>query len=407
MPNIGIVGSGIAGLHLGLFLRQHDVPVTIYNDRAVEELASGRLPNSVAHHHITVQREQALGIDHWDINEYGYFCHHHYIGGPESLVFQGDFAAPSRALDYRIYLPRLVEDFQERGGEFQVRPVRAEDVVTLSERHDIMVISSGRGAMSGMFPRRADKSPYTAPQRKLCVGLWHGVRHSEPRGVTMSISPGHGELLEIPIYSFEGHVTALLFENVPGGELEELANADHDDDPAAFQKLTLEKAKQHHPTTFERIDPAAFRLTSPRDLLQGALVPTVREDYLRLPNGKYALAVGDVHTVVDPIIGQGANSASYSAWVTGETIIEDLGFDERFCQKVAARRAERVHAISDWTNLMIQGPPPAHLLELLGAMSQNRAMCDEFTNNFSYPERQWDILASPERTKAFLAKHAG
>ena len=48
-------------------------------------------------------------------------------------------------------------------------------------------------------------------------------------------------------------------------------------------------------------------------LLQGALTPIVREDYARLSNGRYALAVGDSHTVVDPMMGQGANSASYSA----------------------------------------------------------------------------------------------
>ena len=30
---------------------------------------------------------------------------------------------------------------------------------------------------------------------------------------------------------------------------------------------------------------------------------------------------------------------------------------------------------------------------------------DEFTENFNQPERQWDILATPERTSAFLARH--
>jgi hypothetical protein len=39
-----------------------------------------------------------------------------------------------------------------------------------------------------------------------------------------------------------------------------------------------------------------------------------------------------------------------------------------------------------------------------GAMSQNPAVADEFTDNFNQPERQWDILATPERTSAFLAR---
>ena len=28
-----------------------------------------------------------------------------------------------------------------------------------------------------------------------------------------------------------------------------------------------------------------------------------------------------------------------------------------------------------------------------------------FTDDFNQPERQWDILATPERTSAFLARH--
>ncbi|NIJ09906.1 2-polyprenyl-6-methoxyphenol hydroxylase-like FAD-dependent oxidoreductase [Saccharomonospora amisosensis] len=405
MEGIGIVGAGVAGLHLGLLLRGHGVPVTIYSDRTAEQLAGGRIPNTVAHHHATVERERLLGVDHWDIEEYGYFGHHHYIGGPQPLRFPGFFAAPSRALDYRIYLPRLLSDFVERGGEFEVRPVQAVDVEELSQRHDLVVIATGRGSMGAMFPRRADKSPYDTPQRKLCGGLYEGVAHSEPKGVTMSISPGHGELLAIPMYSFAGHVTALLFEAVPGGEFEVLTATRYDDDPATFEKLVLKTISEHHPTIFERIDPAAFRLTGPQDLLQGAVVPSVREDYTRLPNGRYVVAVGDVHTVVDPVIGQGANSASYSAWELGQTILEDQNFDERFCKKVARRREDRVHAVSDWTNLMIRTPPPPHLLELLGAMSQNQAIADTFTDNFSYPERQWDILATPERTRNFLTGH--
>ncbi|HVV13879.1 styrene monooxygenase subunit StyA [Amycolatopsis sp.] len=406
MDGIGIVGAGIAGLHLGLLLRRHDIPVTIYSDRTAEQMAGGRMLNSVAHHHSTIERERALGVDHWNIEEYGYFGHHHYIaGGPQPMVFPGFFKAPSRAIDYRIYLPTLLEDYVARGGEFEVRPVQAADVVKLSDRHDLVVIASGRGNMSAMFPRRADKSPYDTPQRKLCSGLYEGIARSEPNGVTMSISPGHGELLEIPMYSAAGHVTVLLFETVPGGDLEVLAETSYDSDPAGFEKLVLEKTRQHHPTVFERIDTGEFRLTGPLDLLQGGVLPSVREDYARLPNGRYVIAVGDAHTVVDPVIGQGANCASYSAWELGQTILEDPNFDERFCQKVADRRRNRVHATSDWTNLMIRNPPPPHLLQLLVSMSQNQAVADEFTENFSWPDRQWDILATPERVQKFLAGH--
>ncbi len=403
---IAIVGSGVAGLHLALLLQQQGIPVTLYSDKTAAQLASGRMLNTVAHHNTTVRREQALGVDHWDLAEYGYFCHHHYIGGPQPLSFPGAFGAPSRAIDYRVYLPRLLADFQERGGDFRAgQQVNPEEIVRLSELHDLVVVATGKGGTSAMFPVIPGKSPYSRPQRRLCAGLYQGIVPSEPKGVTLSIAPPHGELLEIPTFSASGHVTVLLFENVPGGDTEVLADAKYDEDPAAFESLVLEKVRTCHPEVFERIDTARFGLTGPEDLLQGAVTPVLREDYAVLPNGRVAIALGDAHSVVDPVVGQGANSASYSAWELGTVIAEDPNFDERFAQKVAARRANRVQAISDWTNLMIGLPPAPHLLQLLGAMSQNPAVADEFTDNFNQPERQWDILATLERTSAFLARH--
>jgi hypothetical protein len=255
--------------------------------------------------------------------------------------------------------------------------------------------------MSAMFPRRVDKSPYT-PQRKLCVGLYEGVAPSEPRSVTMTVAAGQGELLKISILSSSGMVAAMLFENIPGSELEVLAEIGYGDDPAGFEKLVLQKIQEYHPATFDRIDLNAFHLTSPQDLLQGAVLPAVREDYTRLPNGRYVVVLGDAHTVVDSVIGQGANCASYSASELNHVILEDPNFDERL---MVDRRRNRVHATADWTNLMIRTPPPPHVLELFLAMAQNQAVADEFTENFSYPDRRWDILATAERVKNFLARH--
>jgi len=186
----------------------------------------------------------------------------------------------------------------------------------------------------------------------------------------MSIAPPHGELLEIPTFSASGHVTVLLFENVPGGDTEVLADAKYDEDPVAFERLVLEKVRVHHPQVFERIDTARFGLTGPEDLLQGAVTPVLREDYAILPNGRIVIALGDAHSVVDPVVGQGANSASYSAWELGTVIGEDPNFDERFAQKVAARRANRVRVGHP-------GNPRAH--ERVPRASRNVAVVEQTT----------------------------
>lgn len=404
MTSIAIVGAGVSGLHLGLFLQQHDVPVTIYTDRSADQVASGRLLNTVAHHYHTLERERELGVHHWDAREYGYFCHQHAIvGTPEEVRFRGDFEHPSSIIDYRLYLPRLMNDYEERGGRIQVGAVDAEAIERLGAEHDLVVVAAGRGS-GAMFGRRADKSPYDKPQRRLSAGIYHGVRYTEPKGVGVHLSLGHGELLELPITSREGFADALLFEAIPGGDLEVLADASYQDDPAAFDRLVLEKLERHFPMAYERVDRSSFGLMGPTDLLQGALTPVVREDYVRLSSGTYALAMGDAHCVVDPVNGQGANSASYSAWVIGHAILDDFALDERFCRRVAREREAFVHGVSDWTNMILN--PEPHVVGLLIAMAQSKPLCDAYTQNFNRPDRQWAAVATPERTAAFIARYA-
>jgi 2-polyprenyl-6-methoxyphenol hydroxylase-like FAD-dependent oxidoreductase len=403
MTSIAIVGAGVSGLHLGLFLQQHDVPATIYTDNTADQVAAGRLLNTVAHHHHTLERERALGVHHWDADEYGYVCHQYAITGlPERLRFRGDFVHPSSIIDYRLYLPRLMEDYQERGGELVVGPIDPTVAEQLGENHDLVVIAGGRG-LGSMFAPRPDKSPYDCPQRRLSAGIYSGISYTEPKGVGVHLSLGHGELLELPITSREGFATALLFESIPGGDLEVLADISYGDDPARFNRVVLEKLEHHAPMCFERVDQSSFGLLGPTDLLQGALTPVVREDYVRLSSGTYALAMGDAHSLVDPVNGQGANSASYSAFVIGQAILDDYALDERFCRRVAREREAFVYGVSDWTNMILN--PEPHVVELLGAMSQNQALCDAYTQNFNHPDRQWAALATPQRTAAFIARY--
>ena len=78
--NIGIVGAGIAGLHLALYLQKHGVDATVITDRPPEEYRDIRLLNTVAHHHVTIAREDYLGVNHWtDPNDHYYYHDHVFI----------------------------------------------------------------------------------------------------------------------------------------------------------------------------------------------------------------------------------------------------------------------------------------------------------------------------------------
>ncbi|MGQ0701324.1 MAG: styrene monooxygenase subunit StyA [Panacagrimonas sp.] len=404
---IGIVGAGTAGLHLGLYLRQHDVDVTIFTDRKPEEYKGMRLLNTVAHHAVTVKRENDLGVNHWPDAEFSYFGHHYYIGlQPQPLKFYGDLHAPSRAVDYRMYQPSLMEDFMNRGGNIEYREIKGDEVSSLSARFDVMVVCTGKGPFGQMFQYDPAHSPFDRPQRALCVGIFKGIKQRPTRAVTMHFSPGAGEMIEIPTTTFNGMQNALVIENIPGGDLEVLAKTKYDDNPKAFMELLLGKLRQHYPDCADRIDAQEFDLANgPLDILQGGVTPTVRKSHVILEGGKLAIALGDVQATVDPVLGQGANMASYAAWILGEEIVKQDVYDERFIEHVNMRRNDRVLGATRWTNFMMTGlkAMPVELQQFIGALSQNRALADEFTDNFNYPERQWDCFASVERMQAWLS----
>lgn len=402
---IGIIGAGIAGLHLALYLQKHGVDATLITDRAPEDYRNIRLLNTVAHHHVTIAREDYLGVNHWSDPKLYYYYHDHFFNFPQPLSFRGDFSRPSRAVDYRIYLPMLMEDFSRRGGKIEYRQIEEGDIGKLVDRFDLLVVATGKGPLGQLFTYRPEHSPYSQPQRRLCVGLYTGVRQPDPMNVTLSVSPGHGEMIVIPTVSFDGVANALLMENVPGGDMEELATLSYDDNPKHFLRVILDKLEKHHPSTYDRIDTARFDLAQPQDLLQGGVVPTVRNTVVEFDGGKCAIALGDVHSVVDPMMGQGANVASYAAFVLGEEIVGADVLDARFCEKVDLKRQDRVLGAARWTNVMLQ-PPSEALGMLIGTMSQNQALADEFTENFNYPDAQWDRVSTPERIKAFIGRHS-
>lgn len=401
--NIGIVGAGVAGLHLGLYLVQHGVETTIYTNKTADEIKDGRILNSVSHLGNTKRLEKDLGVNYWDDHKYTYRRHYHYNGWSGDR-WQGDFAEDAAVVDYRIVLPAYMDAFEQAGGKFVYRDLSAGDIQALSNQHDLVVVSTGKGEIGAMFPKRPELSPYDRPQRKLAVGFWKGVPRREPNGVEVSIIPGVGELLALPMHSFTGEVMALLFESVPGGEQEQLTDLRYHDDPAAYRQLTLDILKKFHPSMYERVIEDEFKLQSDKDILQGGFPPIFREDYVRLPNGKFLISLGDLHMTVDPVQAQGANSATQSAREVGECILEDDVFDELFATKVARRRGERLEASTHWVNQIIAQPTPAHLGKLLDTCAHNQTLADEFSRNFNNPIAQLSIMATPERVDAAIAR---
>ena len=403
MSDIAIVGTGISGLHLALTLQREGVETTLYAERTADQIRAGRLPNLVCRFEHTRARERGFGADHWPLPGFETVCAHIALGGEQPLAFRGDLRHPASFVDFRLYLARLLEDFEQRGGRVVTGPLTAPDIVGLGRRHRLVAVASGRDSVEELFPRDPARSPYTAPQRVLCAGLFRGIGFPSPVGLSINLSPGAGEVYQSPFWSFEGEVSGLLFSAVPGSPLEALAHLRYEEDPAGFDRMALRLLREHAPAIAERVDPRQFHLTRPLDLLQGAITPTVRHGWARLDGGAFAVAVGDAWVVNDPLTGQGANLGSHCAAVLARSIVEDLAFDEQFCRGVERDMWSFAGPVTAWTNASLQ-PPPPHVIDLLVAATADKAVADAVVENYNDPPAAWRAVATPERTAAFLAR---
>src|SRR5262245_23319841 len=402
MAPIGIIGSGIAGLQLGLALQQHGIPATIYSERTPEQQLGRRLSNMVARNACTRARERELGVNHWDAPSHDMVRLSVCLRGPRQLVFSGRMGAPAQAVDMRIYWARLLEDFSTRGGRVIVETLQPEDLDGLASQHDLLVVASGRASLSTMFPRIPEHSPFTSPQRLCVAALFRGVAYTEPRALEVIVNPGSGEILAVPMQSFEPDLTGIGILITAGGLFEPLRHLRCDVDPRGFVAALLRVLREHAPSIYERVDPDAFDLTRPQDLGYAAITPTVRRGFIELSNGRFALALGDAHVVIDPITGQGANSASHAARVLCDAIRQADAFDRPFCRRVERAICEYVVPVSDAANARLQ-PPTPHFRALMAAASLDQTVADVYADGFHHPDRFWAIASSPERTAALLS----
>ncbi len=289
MGGIGIVGTGISGLQLALYLQHKGVDTTVYSPRSVEEHRTGRLPNCVMRWAPTVDRERELGVYRREANVVG--AVHVRVAAAHPLAFCGHLAGPANTTDFRLYLPDLLEDYQSRGGRLVVGGVGSADLDTLGRGHDLVVVANGRDGFGGVFPRDPARSPHQTPPRHITAGLYHGVGWPDPAGVEFTIVPGLGEIFQVSFHSFDGPISAVAVEGIPGGPLAKLAELDYDQDPPAFEGALLDILQTYAPTLAERVDHSTFGLARPVDLLQGRLTPVVRQAWS--PAGRRDVRHGD------------------------------------------------------------------------------------------------------------------
>ncbi|MCY1032723.1 oxidoreductase [Corallococcus sp. BB11-1] len=410
MRNIGIIGAGQAGLQLAFGLLAKGYGVTVYSDRTPEQLFNARLAATTFLFGRACQYEQELGLDFW--TDPGASAHGGDLDicmapGQRALNVRGRLLNAGRALDLRAKYSRWLAEFERRGGTVVVRDVDVEALDALAPRHDLVLVTAGRNSFTPLFERDAGRSPHAQPQRNLMAMIVTGMKplHDTPSpALKFFLTAGHGEYFSMPYFDrIRGPLHCILLEAIPGQGLDRFRGLATARDVMARMKDVMH---DFSPWVEDRLKDAA--IVDESSWLTGALTPTVRKPVGRLPSGRVVMGLGDVVMLNDPIAGQGLNSASKQAYSVTQAILAhgDQPFTPDWMEQTFEHfwRTEGQY-ITGFSNMLLQ-PPPAHLIQYLGAASKVPALGDTFFDNFGEPQRFWPWIASAAETEARIRQAA-
>ncbi|MGC5224744.1 styrene monooxygenase/indole monooxygenase family protein [Micromonospora sp. DT81.3] len=400
---VTIVGAGQSGLQLGLGLLDNGYQVRIISDRTPGEIRSGSVASSQCMFASALGYERDVGIDMWNaapwVEGIGFAVPDPAAPGEKLFSWAARLDRPAQSIDQRVKFPALIELFTRRGGEVVYEQAGIAELERYTQESELVIVAAGKGEIARLFERDAQRSTYDAPQRALALTYVHGLTPTPDFSrVSFNLIPGVGEFFSFPALTITGACDIFVFEGVPGGPLDRWAGLT----PEQHLEASLDVLRTFLPWEAERA--ADVTLTDDRGVLQGRFAPTVRKPVAALPSGRTVLGIGDVVVLNDPITGQGSNNASRSAQTYLEAILDHgaLPYDRAFQQGAFERYWARVKPVIDWTNALLQ-PPPPHALGVLGSAARYPEIAHRFANGFDDPADYGDYFLDPEGADRYLA----
>lgn len=401
--NITIVGAGQAGLQLGIGLVDAGHHVRIVSNRTPEEIFAGRVSSSQCMFDLALSHERALDLDLWPdtppVEGLSFTLANPEGQGTKAFSFASRLDASAQSVDQRVKMPEFMKVFAQRGGELVVHDAGVNDLETYAKDSDLVLVAAGKGEIARIFTRDDARSVYDKPQRALALTYVTGLVPRQPfSAVSFNLIPGVGEYFVFPALATTGPCEIMVFEGIPGGPMDCWGGLT----PEQHLETSVSILRTYLPWEAERA--RNVQLTDQMGVLQGRFTPTVRRPVAELPSGAAVLGLADVVVLNDPITGQGSNNASKCAASYLASILAhgDEPFDRQFMQDAFEAYWRVSQHVTQWTNALL-APPPAHVLQLLGAASQNPDIAHRFVNGFNDPTDFQEWFMYPDKAADYLA----
>lgn len=407
-PPIAIVGAGQAGLQLAIGLKKCGFPVSLYTNRTVEQLLSGKILSSQGMFYEALRLERRLGLNFWDEkcpqnNSVTFTLATRTSPAKPAIVWQGATNKPYQSIDQRLKFSQWLMEFEHFGGHISIQDVGLTQLNRIAREHALTVVAGGKGEISQSFVRDNVHSHFDKPQRTLaCLYVKGVIPANGLQGVRANIIPGVGEFFIMPGLTINGACEMMLFEGIPGGAFDCWRGIT---DPQQQLEKALSLLKKFVPWEAERC--ANAKLTDQEATLTGSYTPIVRHPTFKLPCGKSVLGIGDTVVLNDPIAGQGANNASKAAFLYMNRILEcsntKASFDEQWMQKTFEVYWQNVGKwATKWSHLMLM-PPAPHVIDLLNAASSYPTIANKLANGFDDPSTLFPWISHPDDTQQLIS----
>jgi hypothetical protein len=421
MRRIAIIGSGVTGLLCAHALVKAGLDVTVFSDRTADQwLNESRPTGTAARFDTALAFERELGLAHWDAEApaiggaYLTVCAEL---GKSLLVAPCRIRRSARAIDVRLQSHRWMNDLVARGGKVEIEKVTPARLDEIAAAHDLTIVAAGRADLCKLFERDAERSVYTAPQRKLAMVMSRGAAMGFAGvpflPVKFNLVPGIGEAFWSPYFHKDhGPSWSLIFEAKAGGPLDRFDSA-----KSAAEVLSIGKAVIKESFPWDHAWAKDMEVSDDLGWLVGTVTPTVRSPVATLPSGRVVTALGDTAVSLDPIGGQGANNGTKMARALSEAIVArgDQPFDAAWMTDTFNRYWEtQGKAMYTFNKLLLEPIADAGkeiLIAQYGALGNadgpQQAIADAFAENFDTPELLTPALQDSALAREFISRTMG